>query len=94
MLTKSEQRFVQNPDSFTKSQVWLHRCRINKKIKKFVSDLKVIIEKNDELCLNLEVIDDLLEARKTFQNSESSKQKISSDAVVTNSSILNRFENW
>jgi len=94
MLTKSEQRFVQNPKAFPKSQVWIHRCRINKKIKKFADDLKVIIEKNDELCLNLQVLDELFQTRKTFQNSERPKKKTSSDCTNTDKSILERFENW
>ncbi|MDE1767124.1 MAG: hypothetical protein KGI27_12760 [Thaumarchaeota archaeon] len=94
MLTKSEQRFVQNPKAFPKSQVWTHRCRINKKIKKFVADLKVIIEKNDELCLNLQVLDELLQTGNALQNSERSKQNESSDCTNTGSSILERFENW
>lgn len=94
MLTKSEQRFVQNPKALPKSQVWTHRCRINKKLKKFVEDLKVIIEKNDELCLNLQVLDELFQTRKTFQNSESSKKKTSSDTGNADKSILERFENW
>jgi hypothetical protein len=49
--------------------VWVHRCRINMKIRRFVSDLKVIIEKNGELHLNLHVLDELLGAKKTLQNS-------------------------
>ena len=94
MLTKSERRFVHNPEAFSKNQIWIHRCRINKKIKKFVADFKLIIEKNDELCLNLQELDELLQTIETFQNSERSKQKTASDSVDTNSSPLHRFENW
>jgi hypothetical protein len=94
MLTKTEQRFVQNPEVFSRNQVWLHRCRINKKIKKFVSDLHIIIEKNDELGLNLKPLDELFETRKRFQNSERSDKKTTSDPVDTNDSILHKFENW
>lgn len=93
MLSRSERRFVEDPTTLPKSQVWVHRCRINKKIRRFVSDLKDIIEKNDELNLNLQVLDELLEAKKALQNSERSLQKTVADSENTRGSILDRL-NW
>ncbi len=94
MLTRSEQRFVQSPETFSKSQRRLYRYRINKKIKKFVSDLNIIIERNEKLGLNLRVLDELSSTAKAFQNSETSRQKTVSDSVVSKNSILDRYENW
>lgn len=75
--------------------MWVNRCRINKKIRRFVSDLKVISEKkNDELHLNRHVLDELLGAKKALQNSVRSSQKTISDSENTRSSVLDRLENW
>ncbi len=71
----------------------VNRYRINKKIRRFVSDLKVIIEKNGELHLNRHVLDELLEAKKALQNSVRSSQKTISDYENTRSSVLDRLEN-
>ncbi len=94
MLSRSERRFVQDPEGFPKSQVWVHRCRINKKIRKFVSDLHTIIEKNDELHLNLQLLDELFETKRALQNSERAGQETVSDSAGGRNSILDRYKNW
>jgi hypothetical protein len=94
MLTRSERRFVKNPEEFIKSQRRLHRCRINKKIRLLASDLKDILEKNEYLGLDLHELDGIFGSGKAFQNSETASQETILDSGISRNSILDRLENW
>jgi regulator of replication initiation timing len=85
MLTKSERRFVQNSNSFSKDYAYVIRNRLNKKLKQLridfeqlKGDLKLIIKKNDELRLDIEVLDGIFDLGDVLQNTVRNETKISS----------------
>jgi len=63
MLTDAEQRFIENPNSFSHDYLKVMRYRLNKKLQRLCKDystlkihLDLILKKNDELNLDVEVI--------------------------------------
>ena len=88
MLTKSELRFIQDPNSVSKSYKAVLKSRINKKIRRCGSDLKLITEKNSELQLNLGVFAELFDRVEPLQNSVISEKKKHTDAKSPKVSIL------
>jgi hypothetical protein len=88
MLTKSERKFIHDPNSVSKSYKVVLKSRINKKIKKCGSDLKLIIEKNSELKLNLGVLAELFDLGESLQNSVISEKKNHIDTKSPKMSIL------
>jgi len=88
MLSKSERRFIHDPNSVSKSYKIVIKSRINKKIQRFGSDLKLIIEKNSELQLNLGVFAELFDHGKPLQNSVISEKIKHIDAKNPKMSIL------
>ncbi len=91
MLTKSERRFVEDPDRFTPKQRRLYRCRINKKLRKTASDLEIIFERNDKLDLNLKMLENF-STFKELQNSEALQEK--TQHTELKNSFLDKLENW
>ncbi|MDE1839058.1 MAG: hypothetical protein KGH87_03975 [Thaumarchaeota archaeon] len=87
MLTKSELRFIQDPNSVSKSYKAVLKNRINKKIRRFGSDLKLIVEKNSELQLNLGVFVELFDYE-PLQNSVISEKKKHANTKSPKVSIL------
>lgn len=88
MLTRSERRFVQDPHSVSRKYRTVLKSRINKKIQGCCSDLKLILEKNFELQLNLAILAELFETGETLQNSVVSKKKKQDDKKSKKVSIL------
>ena len=88
MLTKSERRFIHDPNSISKSYKVVLKSRINKKIRRFGSDLKLIVEKNSELQLNLGVFAELFDRVEPLQNSVISTKKKNIDTKSPKMSIL------
>jgi hypothetical protein len=88
MLSKSERRFIHDPNSVSKSYKIVLKSRINKKIQRFGSDLKLITEKNSELQLNLGVFAELFDRGEPLQNSVISEKKKHTDAKNPKMSIL------
>ncbi|MDH2906544.1 MAG: hypothetical protein PXX83_00405 [Candidatus Nitrosotalea sp.] len=87
MLTKSERKFIHDLNSVSKSYKAVLKSRINKKIQRFGSDLKLIVEKNSELQLNLGVFVELFDYE-PLQNSVISTKKKHTDAKSPKMSIL------
>ncbi|MHB8545194.1 MAG: hypothetical protein ACYDAJ_00295 [Nitrosotalea sp.] len=87
-MTKSELRFIQDPNSVSKSYKAVLKSRINKKIRRCCSDLKLITEKNSELQLNLDVFAELLDQCDPLQNSVISGKKKHTDTKSSKMSIL------
>ena len=87
MLTKSERRFIHDPNSVSKSYKVVLKSRINKKIRRCCSDLKLITEKNSELQLNLGVFAELFDYE-SLQNSVISEKKKHTDTKSSKMSIL------
>ncbi|MHB8546295.1 MAG: hypothetical protein ACYDAJ_05975 [Nitrosotalea sp.] len=87
-MTKSELRFIQDPNSVSKSYKAVLKSRINKKIRRFGSDLKLITEKNSELQLNLGMFAELFDYGKPLQNSVISEKKKHTDVKSPKMSIL------
>lgn len=87
MLTKSERKFIHDPNSVSKSYRVVLKSRINKKIKRCGSDLKLIVEKNSELQLNLGVLAELFDME-SLQNSVISETKNHIDTKSPKMSIL------
>lgn len=94
MLTRTERRFVANPAEFSRSQVWTHRSRINKKIARTVDELKEIISKNDSLCLKLDKLGELSELLKTCQYTDRKQEKPSQDSSPQKNALLANFVDW
>lgn len=95
MLTKTERRFVEAPDSFSKSQRRLYRHRINKKILALVSDLRLMAGRNEKLGLNLALLAEFSN-KWAFQNPETG-EKNGPDRNATaegKSSLLAAFVDW
>ncbi len=88
MLTKSERRFVHDPSSVSKSYGIVLKSRINKKIQRFCSDLKLIVEKNSELQLNVGVLAQVFDTADPLQKSVISKKKGQDDEKNRKTSIL------
>jgi hypothetical protein len=88
MLTKSERRFIHDPNSVSKSYKIVLKSRINKKIRRCGSDLKLITEKNSELQLNLGVFAELFYYSEPLRNSVISEKKKHDDAKSQKMSIL------
>ncbi|SMH72617.1 hypothetical protein [Candidatus Nitrosotalea okcheonensis] len=88
MLTKSERRFIHDPNSVSKSYKVVLKSRINKKIRRCGSDLKLITEKNSELQLNLGVFAELFYYSEPLRNSVISTKKKHTDAKSPKMSIL------
>jgi hypothetical protein len=86
-LTKSERRFIHDPNSVSKSYKIVLKSRINKKIRRCGSDLKLITEKNSELQLNLGVFTELFDYE-PLRNSVISTKKKHDDAKSPKMSIL------
>ena len=86
-MTKSERRFIHDPNSVSKSYKVVLKSRINKKIRRCVSDLKLITEKNSELQLNLGMFAELFDYE-LLQNSVISEKKKHTDAKSPKMSIL------
>ena len=89
MLTKSERRFVQDPGSVSKSYGTVLKSRINKKIRRCGSDLKLIVEKNSQLQLNLGILAELFDTGEPLQKSVVSRKKGQDDKKDRKRSILN-----
>ncbi|SMH71304.1 hypothetical protein [Candidatus Nitrosotalea okcheonensis] len=87
MLTKSERRFIDDPNSVSKSYKAVLKSRINKKIQRFGSDLKLVTEKNSELQLNLGVLAELFD-HEPLQNSVIFEKEKHIDAKGHKMSIL------
>lgn len=87
MLTKSERRFIDDPNSVSKSYKAVLKSRINKKIQRFGSDLKLVTEKNSELQLNLGVLAEFFD-HEPLQNSVIFEKKKHIDAKGHKMSIL------
>ena len=87
MLTKSERRFIHDPNSISKSYKVVLKSRINKKIRRCVSDLKLITEKNSELQLNLGMFAELFDYE-LLQNSVISEKKNHTEVKSPKMSIL------
>ncbi|HZS72952.1 MAG TPA: hypothetical protein VFA69_00470 [Candidatus Nitrosotalea sp.] len=88
MLTKSERRFIHDPNSVSKSYKVVLKSRINKKIRRCGSDLKLIAEKNSELQLNLGVFAELFDYSEPLQNSVISEKKKHTNVKSPKMSIL------
>ena len=88
MLTKSERRFIHDPNSISKSYKVVLKSRINKKIRRCGYDLKLITEKNSELQLNLGVFAELFDRVEPLRNSVISTKKNHTDAKSPKMSIL------
>jgi len=88
MLTKSERRFIHDPNSISKSYKVVLKSRINKKIRRFGSDLKLIVEKNSELQLNLGVFAELFDRVEPLRNSVISEKKNHTEVKSPKMSIL------
>ena len=88
MLTKSERKFIHDPNSVSKSYKVVLKSRINKKIRRCCSDLKLITEKNSELQLNLGVFAELFDRVEPLRNSVISEKKKHTDAKSPKMSIL------
>ena len=86
-MTKSERRFIHDPNSISKSYKVVLKSRINKKIRRCCSDLKLITEKNSELQLNLGVFAELFDYE-PLRNSVISEKKKHTDAKSPKMSIL------
>lgn len=95
MLTKTERRFIEDPDSFSKSQRRLYRHRINKKIRVLVSDLRMLVGRNEKLGLNLVLLAEFSDKRE-FQNPETGKENRPDRAAKAEgkSSLLANFVDW
>jgi len=87
-LTKSERRFIHDPNSISKSYKVVLKSRINKKIRRFGSDLKLIVEKNSELQLNLGVFAELFDRVEPLRNSVISEKKNHTEVKSPKMSIL------
>ncbi|MDE1765541.1 MAG: hypothetical protein KGI27_04595 [Thaumarchaeota archaeon] len=88
MLTKSERRFVHDPRSVSRKYRTVLKSRINKKIQRCGSDLKMIAEKNSELQLNLGILAELFDTAEPLQKSVVSKKKGQDDQKGKKKSIL------
>ncbi|MGI0062712.1 MAG: hypothetical protein ACREBA_09710 [Nitrosotalea sp.] len=88
MLTKSERRFVHDPGSVSKSYGIVLKSRINKKIRRCCTDLKLIVEKNSELSLNLGVLAELFDTGEPLQKSVMSGKKTKNGQKCSKLSIL------
>ena len=88
MLTKSERRFIHDPNSVSKSYKVVLKSRINKKIRRCSSDLKLITEKNSELQLNLGVFAELFDRVEPLRNSVISTKKKHTEVKSPKMSIL------
>ncbi|MDE1877901.1 MAG: hypothetical protein KGI07_05155 [Thaumarchaeota archaeon] len=86
-MTKSERRFIDNPNSVSKSYKAVLKSRVNRKIRRCGSDLKLVMEKNSELQLNLGVLAELFD-HEPLQNSVIFEKKKHIDAKGPNMSIL------
>ena len=92
MLTKSERRFIEDPGQFSRERQRLYRCRINKKIRKFSSDIRMILEQNSRLGIDLGPLQDFLHYT-PFQNSET-PQDTGGGPARTGNPLLDSLEGW
>ncbi|MGI0060910.1 MAG: hypothetical protein ACREBA_00485 [Nitrosotalea sp.] len=88
MLTKSERRFIHDPSSVSKSYGIVLKSRINKKIRRCCTDLKLIVEKNSELRLDLGVLAEFFDTDKPLQKSVISDKKTKNGQKGSKTSIL------
>lgn len=88
MLTKSERRFVHDPHAVSRKYRTVLKSRINKKIQRCGADLKMILEKNSELQLNVALLAELFSTAEPLQKSVVSKKKLQDDQKEKKISIL------
>lgn len=92
MLTRSERRFVEDPGQFSGDRQRLYRCRINKRIRKFSSDIVIILEQNGRLGLDLGPLQEFVRCM-PLQNPETPRGKAGGPAR-TASPLLDSLEGW
>lgn len=87
MLTKTQRKFLENPESFSYAYSKVIRCRLKKKLRQFCTDyellksgIELVIKKNNELNLDLESC--LVDLLALLQKSVTSETKNSTPTTM------------